>query len=245
MKKVSIILLAIIHLFFVETIIAQQLKQSKIDTKSSKHSVEKINENQNLDIFIIDTIQQNNTAFLESSNENLERIDESSRPKVSLPFYVYKEGDKLLYTPSGLMGNYQDLTVETKDKKSPYTGEFSIRISYNSNSNWYGVAMVNPADDWGSIDGGYDISGAKTYSFWARTSEKNVKAKIGFGMIGRDKKFPDTARLEKEFKLSTKWKKYSFNLKKLDLTRIRTGFVLFSGGIGKPYEIFIDDIVFE
>lgn len=226
MKKfntIRVIKLSVL-LFLVIKINAQQLTENKINN------------------VITDTIQKNNIKF---SNENLKKTKKDTRPKVSLPFYVYKEGEKLPYTPSGLMGNYKDLKVETRNKKNVHIGDFSMKISYNSNVNWYGVAMVNPADDWGNIDGGYDISGAKIYSFWARASEKNVRAKIGFGMIGKDKKFPDTARLEKEFKLSNKWKKYSFKLKNLDLSRIRTGFVLFSGGIGKPYEIFIDEIVFK
>ena len=45
--------------------------------------------------------------------------------------------------------------------------------------------------------------------------------------------------------LSTQWEKYTIELKKEDLSCIRTGFVLFSGGNGKPYEIYLDDIVFE
>jgi hypothetical protein len=41
------------------------------------------------------------------------------------------------------------------------------------------------------------------------------------------------------------WEKYTIKIKKEDLSCIRTGFVLFSGGNGSPYEIYLDDIVFE
>jgi hypothetical protein len=93
--------------------------------------------------------------------------------------------------------------------------------------------------------GGFDISGATKFSFWAKASKKGVKVTIGFGLIDKDKPFPDSAKKSIEIKLSTKWKKYSIKTKKLDLSYIRSGLVLFSSGSGSAQDIFLDEVVFE
>ncbi len=166
-------------------------------------------------------------------------------PKVSLPFYVYKDNADLPYVPSGYMGNYRSMDVDLGYKKDKHSGETSLKIRYEVGYDWYGLALVDPADDWGKILGGYDISEAKTFSFWAKTNADNIKAKIGFGLITNDQPFPDTAIKHVEIKLTKDWKKYTIKTKRLDLSCIRSGFVLFSSGNGLPHEIYIDDVVFE
>ncbi|BAO76862.1 glycoside hydrolase family 2 TIM barrel-domain containing protein [Winogradskyella sp. PG-2] len=165
-------------------------------------------------------------------------------PKVDLPFYVYRENKELPYLPSGYMGNYKDMVVDLNSKDEAHSGETSIRISYNTEGGWYGLALVDPANDWGDILGGYDISDAKTFSFWAK-SNFDVHATIGFGLIDTDKPFPDTAKKSLKIKLTDEWKKFIIKTKKLDLSCIRSGLVLFSNGNGYPYKIYIDDVVFE
>ena len=82
-------------------------------------------------------------------------------------------------------------------------------------------------------------------TFWAKANDTDIKATLGFGLIDKDKPFPDTAKKSKEVTLSTEWKKYTIKVNKLDLQCIRTGFVLFSSSNGFPHEIYLDDIVFE
>lgn len=166
-------------------------------------------------------------------------------PKVELPFYVYGDNKDLPYTPSGYMGNYKAIAVDLDNTTNTYSGNTCIKISYSARENWYGIGFVNPANDWGDILGGYDITGAKTFSFWARANDTNVKATIGFGLIGSDKSFPDTAKKSIEVTLTPEWKKYSFKLKKLDLSCIRSGLVVVSSSKGFPHEIYIDEVVFE
>ncbi|EDP70390.1 putative secreted protein [Flavobacteriales bacterium ALC-1] len=165
-------------------------------------------------------------------------------PKVELPFYVYKDDRDLPFAPTGYMGNYKDMVVDMNSKDDVYSGETSIKISYNAEGGWYGLALVDPANDWGEILGGYDISDAKTFSFWAK-SNFDVHATIGFGLIDADKPFPDTAKKSVKIKLTDEWKKFVIKTKKLDLSCIRSGLVLFSNGNGYPYKIYIDDVVFE
>ncbi|NQZ78529.1 MAG: hypothetical protein HRT61_20815, partial [Ekhidna sp.] len=166
-------------------------------------------------------------------------------PKVSLPFYVYREGKENDYISSGHMGNYQSMEIDLENKEEVFEGKSSLRIVYEARENWYGVGFVDPPGDWGNILGGYDISGAKTFSFYAKAEGDKVYAKIGFGLIDTDKPYPDTAKKYKEVTLTSEWKKYKINIGKLDLSCIRSGLVVFSSSRGFPHKIYLDNVVFE
>jgi hypothetical protein len=166
-------------------------------------------------------------------------------PKAKLPFYVYKENEKTPYFPSAYMGNYKDIEVDLNHPDNVYSGSSCIKISYKAESEWYGVGFVDPPNDWGDILGGYDITGAKKLSFWTKTNGFNVEATIGYGLIEKDKPFPDTSKKSIKVKLTQEWKKYEIKLTKADLSCIRSGFVIFSSSNGFPHDIYIDNIVYE
>ncbi|WP_394749210.1 glycoside hydrolase family 2 TIM barrel-domain containing protein [Spongiimicrobium salis] len=165
--------------------------------------------------------------------------------KVELPFYVYKDGGDLPFSPSAHMGNYKALKVDLEHENEVYAGKSALKIAYTANYDWYGVGLVDPPNDWGEKLGGYDLSGAKKFSFWAKASKKKVVATVGFGLIDTDKPFPDSAKKSKEITLNTKWKKYTIKLNQLDLSCIRSGLVVFSRSYGLPQDIYIDEVVFE
>ncbi|MCH2215110.1 MAG: hypothetical protein MK086_08075 [Flavobacteriales bacterium] len=166
-------------------------------------------------------------------------------PKVELPFEVYKDAGNLPYTFSGYMGNYDAMEVDFNHSENVHSGETAVKISYSAVDNWFGLGYVDPPNDWGDMLGGYNIEGAKTFSFWARASRVGVRANMGFGLIKPDNKFYDTAIKMKERNISTEWTKFTYDVRDLDLSCIRSGFVIFSNGIGTPFDIYIDDIVFE
>ncbi|MCB0458321.1 MAG: hypothetical protein KDC78_09720 [Aequorivita sp.] len=166
-------------------------------------------------------------------------------PRVELPFYVYKDNENLPYVPSAYMGNYKDIEVDLDNTETVKTGGTAIKISYRAKNGWYGVGFVDPPNDWGDILGGYNISGAKTFSFWAKAGYNNLKVEVGFGLIGGDKPFIDTSKKMTALYLTDEWKKYTIKTKRLDLSCIRSGFVIFSSGEGMSHEIYIDEIVFE
>jgi len=169
-------------------------------------------------------------------------------PKAELPFYVYKDGVDLPFFPSAYMGGIEHINVDLNHKDKGRSESTVLKLTYESDEGWYGLGLVNPINDWGDVQGGYDLRGAKTFSFWAKASQEAIKATIGFGLIGKNKDFPDTTKLSKEIKLSTKWKKYTFKLKKEDLSCIRSGLVVFSTGhwsYGQTHSIYFDDVVFE
>ena len=166
-------------------------------------------------------------------------------PRVELPFYVYKDGDENPYTASGYMGNYASMEVDLTHEEIVFEGSASLLINYQATDDWYGLGLMDPANDWGDILGGYDLAGAKRFSFWARAGDENIKAKIGFGLIEKDKPYPDTSRKSKEVNLGTKWRQYSISLKKLDMSCIRTGLVVFASANGFRQKIYLDNVVFE
>ena len=69
--------------------------------------------------------------------------------------------------------------------------------------------------------------------------------RLGFGLIESDKTYPDTAIKLEEIKLNSEWTKYTFKVKKEDLSCIRSGLVMFASSYGYPQTIYIDDVVFE
>lgn len=166
-------------------------------------------------------------------------------PKVELPFYVYREGEELPYLPTAYMGNYEAIEVDVQHTEEVYAGEAAIRISYQDKSGWYGLGFVDPPNDWGEILGGYNLSGAKTLRFWAKASYDNLPIKIGLGLLEDDRTFHDTDKKMVEIVLTREWQPYTIKVKRLDLSCIRSGLVLFASGEGLRYQIYLDEVRFE
>ena len=104
----------------------------------------------------------------------------------------------------------------------------------------------HPANGWGKQPGGYDLTGAKKLTFWARGKEGGERIDFGLGLIGSDKPYPDTAKAElKGVKLKKEWRRYTIDLDDEDLTRIKTAFVWTLAGRGRPLTFYLGDIRFE
>jgi hypothetical protein len=144
------------------------------------------------------------------------------------------------------MGNTKGLKLDEACKEKPHAGKTCIRIDYEAKDGWAGVVWQSPANDWGAKAGGWDVSGAKQLRFWARGANGCEVVNCFFGVIGRDKRYFDTAagKLDKVV-LTKEWKEYTIELKDKDLTRIKTGFGFSLGGQGAPVTFYLDDIRFE
>ncbi len=163
-----------------------------------------------------------------------------------LPVKVYAEnGDKNPWIPSGYMGETSAISMDAGCTDNPRTGNTCLKVTYNKADGWAGVFWQDPANDWGDKAGGKDLTGAKKLSFWARGKNGNEKVKFGFGGIGKDKPFSDTAKGEIEITLGKEWKEFTIDLAGKDLTRIKSGFMWVLGGQGAPVEFYLDDIVYE
>lgn len=168
--------------------------------------------------------------------------------KAELPFYVYKDegAGANHYVPSGLMGDMGNISINYNSRENPQAGASCIEVSYKAGSGWFGLAYQDPANDWGASFGGYDLTGAKKLTFWARGAEGGEKVKFGFGMITRQNQWYDTAIADTgDLRLDKEWKQYEIPLEGYDLRRIKTGFSYFFGAPGKPVKFYLDEIRYE
>lgn len=166
--------------------------------------------------------------------------------KVTLPYVVYDEDDSPgAYAPSGWMGDTASIKLDTNASTQPKSGKTCMQCEFQKSDGWGGIVWQNPADDWGDKLGGLDLSGAKKLSFWVRGDKGGEQVKFGFGLIGRDKKYYDTAKKEMEVRLETEWRQVTVDLSDMELQRIKTGFYWVAAGQGDPLKFYVDRVVFE
>ena len=162
----------------------------------------------------------------------------------ALPLVVYGDGGATPFVASGYMGQAASVTMDEASAESPHAGATCLKITYAEAGNWAGVVWQSPANDWGDVDGGFDLTDAATLSFWVRGAAGGETVKFGYGLLGRDKKFYDTDKDEVEVTLSQKWKQVTLQLTGKQLSRVKTGFYWTLAGQGKPVTFYLDDIVY-
>ena len=165
--------------------------------------------------------------------------------KAKLPLDLTPETGDAPFAPSGYMGNTGAIAVDSVET-NPHSGNSAMRVRYKEAGGWGGVVWQSPANDWGEKPGGYDFSGAKSLSFWARGEKGGETVSFGYGIIGNDKKYFDSAKdTLKDVVLTPQWKQYSFDLSGQDLTHIKSGFYWTLGGKDQPITFYLDDIRYE
>lgn len=165
--------------------------------------------------------------------------------KAVLPLVLYgpASSSALPFTPAGYMGNAGAITMDNAFMDSSRTGKTCLKVTYKAADNWGGVAWQSPANDWGDHPGGWDLTGAKALTFRARGASGGEVVTFQFGLLGKDKTYPDTAtgKLDK-VTLTKEWKSYTLDLKGMDLSRIKTGFCWTLAATGYPVTFYLDDI---
>jgi hypothetical protein len=167
--------------------------------------------------------------------------------RTPLPFYVYKDGfEGMPWVPSGWMGSIDSLTLDGSHGENPHEGTASIRLRYEGEGSWVGVAWQHPPDNWGDQDGGYDLTGANKLELWARGEYGGEKIDIGVGLIDEGKAHPDSGKtMVKGIVLKREWQRYEIPVRKLDLSSIKTGFVIsLVGRRGSSVTVYLDSIRF-
>jgi len=175
------------------------------------------------------------------------------RKQQSMPFYVYSDASspKNHFIASGYMGDYSDVKYDGRSADDPYLGDTCIKYVYNNKatqgSRWAGVYWQNPANNWGTIDGGYDLSKATQVSFWARGAaggERIEEFKIG-GIMGEFSD-SDTAMIGPVI-LNKEWTQYTIDLKGKDASYIIGGFCWASNLDANPEgaTFYLDEIKYE
>jgi len=171
---------------------------------------------------------------------------ETTELRYKFPLAVYADGLPQPWSYSGWMGDHESLTIDSEYKISPHNGNTCLKIRCKAPFGWTGIAWQNPANDWGDKPGGYNLIGAKKLTFWAKGEMGGEQIDFGVGLLNSDKEFHDTVKTElKGIKLKKKWKQYTINLKRKDLSCIKTPFYWISGGKNHTLTFYLDDIKFE
>jgi hypothetical protein len=167
--------------------------------------------------------------------------------RTPMPFYVYQDGvEGMPWAPSGWMGSTELLTLDGDHAGDPHEGKACIKMRFAGEvGTWVGVAWQHPVNNWGEQEGGYDLTGATHLELWARGEHGVEKISIGVGLLGQDKPHPDSAKATVEgIRLKKEWKRYRIRLKKLDLSSIKTGFVVTLTGRRPDVTVYLDSIRF-
>ena len=166
--------------------------------------------------------------------------------RVKLPLAVYADGAPQPWAPSGWMGGTDALALDPACAEAPHSGATCLEVRYDAPGMWAGVAWQHPANDWGDKPGGYDLTGARRLTFWARGAEGGERIDVGVGLLGRDRAYGDSVRVERKgLKLGREWKRFTIDLDGCDLSRVKTPFVWSLAGRGRPVRFYLDDIRFE
>ena len=184
---------------------------------------------------------------IEPSLPAVSKADRSSGSH-ALPFRVYTDCDDGVqpYTPSGWMGNISDIDIDECCAQNPRSGASCIKSSYMGKGKWAGVVWQDPPNNWGDMPGGYDLTGARRLTFWARGVTGSEKVEFKIGLLGVSKQFCDSAKATTgKIQLTTQWKQYTLDLGGKNLQRIITGFSWIVEGGATPVTFYLDDIQYE
>jgi hypothetical protein len=157
-------------------------------------------------------------------------IKPETKKQEAMPFYIYADRSSVNnhFIPSGWMGDYGDLKYDGASKEDPYLGDTCMKLTYSGKASngarWAGIIWQYPANNWGSLDKGFDLSKATKLTFWARGAkgeERIEEFKVG-GIMGEFSD-SDSASIGPVI-LTKEWKQYTIDLKGKDMSYIIGGF---------------------
>jgi hypothetical protein len=176
-----------------------------------------------------------------------------AKKQEAMPFYVYSDrsSPKNHFIPSGWMGDWGDIKYDNGSKEDPYLGDTCIKIIYNGKAaqgaRWAGIFWQNPANNWGSSDGGFDLSKTTKLTFWARGEkggERIEEFKVG-GIMGEFSD-SDSSSIGPVI-LNKEWTQYTIDLKGKDMSYVIGGFCWSTNIDNNPEgaNFYLDEIKYE
>lgn len=168
----------------------------------------------------------------------------TGEPRTPMPVGVYQDSfEGMPWAPSGWMGAIDALTLDGHHTDKPHSGSASIRLRVAGGVGWAGVAWQNPPNNWGDLEGGFDLRGARFLELWARGEYGGERIKIGVGLLGDDTRHPDSGITSVDgIVLTRDWQRYRIPLGKIDLSSIKTGFVVTLSRRPTAATVYLDDI---
>ena len=167
-------------------------------------------------------------------------------PKATLPLVIFGPSQTdMPYIPSGWLGSYDAVGYAGDCVVNPHSGKTCLKLEYRKSNDWGGIVWQNPENDWGDKPGGFNLTGAKKLTFWARGDKGGEQVDFSYGGIQKDKPFHDSSDGKVSVELTTEWKQYAIDLTGKDLSCIKSGFGWSFQGAGKPVAFYLDDIQYE
>ncbi len=175
------------------------------------------------------------------------------RVQEEMPFYVYQDKASMEnhFIPSGWMGDSGDLKLDTGSTEMPYLGDSCIKIIYSGKGTqggrWAGIYWQQPANNWGTVDAGFNLSKATSLTFWARGAKGGERIEeFNIGEIKGVYGDSGTAGIYNII-LNKKWTKYTIDLKGKDLSYIIGGFCWATNADVNPEgaTFYLDEIKYE
>jgi hypothetical protein len=171
-------------------------------------------------------------------------------------FYVYSDKGAITnhYIPSGWMGDYGDMKIYDGDRTNPKTGSTDIKIVYTAQgsqgANWAGIYWQHPSNNWGAVEGGYNLSKYTKMKFFARAeSHGKVPVRISeFKVGGITGEYSDSDAMSiGPVDLTKDWKEYTIDLAGKDLHHIIGAFCWSASKDDNPdgFDLYLDEIRFE
>lgn len=170
------------------------------------------------------------------------------------PFYIYSEkgSRENHYVPSGFMPNGRCIEFNDTWTQNCHSGKTCIKIVYDlqcsrEDERWAGIYWLNPPNNWGTRKGGFDLTGAKRLTFWAKGNQGGEQIQeFTVGGISGDYPDSDTAVIGPVI-LSNQWRQYTIDLRGKDLSYISGGFAWTTSEDvnGNACVFYLDDMRFE
>jgi hypothetical protein len=170
------------------------------------------------------------------------------------PFFVYKEfrARENHFAPSGWMGDYGDLRIDDRFRPDgKKDGETVFKVTYSAeskqNNGWAGIYWQNPANNWGSRPGGYNLNG-KTKLIFRAKGEKGGERIEEFKVGGLTGDYADSGSASiGPITLTKNWATYEIPLEGQELSSISGGFCWTANRDGNPTgaTFYLDDIRYE
>jgi hypothetical protein len=127
------------------------------------------------------------------------------------------------YTPSGWMGDWNDITFNDNPKDEP--GAVEITYTPSRINGWAGMYWLFPSSNWGDLPG-KDLSSFTVLTFKAKGARGGERVEFLVGGIDTGKTFKDSIQPARSITedLKNEWTDYSIPLKGLNLEGVIGGF---------------------
>lgn len=179
-------------------------------------------------------------------------------------FFIFKDRGSRLnhYIPSGWMGDYGDLKMNTGYHDTPGPARVQtktvndntcIQIKYSAQraqgGGWAGIYWQQPANNWGDKKGGMNLSNYKSLTFWMRGEKGGEyidKAMMG-GISGISEDGDSDSASVEPIELTKEWKEYTIDLRNIDPSYIVGGFCFVLNADMNPEgaTFYVDEIKYE